>query len=79
MVDDIEIVVNDSKIIVVSVSLQREILDWYHYYLIHPGKHRMTETLTSVFYWKGMHKDVQNYVRKCPNCQKGKKSHKKIR
>ena len=77
VVDDIEIVVKDSNRIVIPVSLQRDILDWYHHYLIHPGKHRMTETLTCVFYWKGMHKDVENYVRKCPNCQKGKKSHKK--
>ena len=68
---------NNKYHIVVPTSLRKDILDWYHYYSLHPGTNRMLNTLTSVFYWRGMAKDVERYVRKCPQCQKGKRKNKK--
>ena len=77
MVDDNEIIVKDSKRIVIPASLQKDLLHWYHHYLIHPGVNRMTNTLAAIFYWKGMHNQIVRYIRKCPQCQKGKKARKK--
>src|SRR5579859_301445 len=40
----------------------------------HPGMHKTYEKTARTYYWPGMGKDVQNYVRQCPLCQQTKES-----
>lgn len=58
--------------IVIPDSLKLRVLTWYHTMLIHPGAKRTVETIRQHFYWKGMQKDVEKFVRQCPTCQKTK-------
>ena len=34
------------------------VLDWYHYYLCHPGKTRMYKTIVYTIYWENIEKDI---------------------
>lgn len=38
----------------------------------HPGISRMTNLLKNLYYWEGMCKDVENFVRRCESCQRNK-------
>lgn len=38
----------------------------------HQGVHRMADKISTQYKWEGLHKDVQNFVRNCPICQKTK-------
>ncbi len=43
----------------------------------HPGFHRMVNQLHDLgYYWKGLRKDVLEFVRTCPQCQLSKVDHK---
>ena len=53
--------------------MQSRIVQWYHYYLQHPGKTHLEETLTAIMYWLGMRYRIQKYVKSCDRCQKGKR------
>jgi predicted aspartyl protease len=66
----------DDKIIV-PVSLQAKIINWYHDILLHPGATRMTQTLKQQFFWNGLATHVEQCVRACDTCQRCKVSHKK--
>ena len=46
------IVYKDHRMVIPNANMQTKILEWYHHYLQHPGKVRMTETLKAVMYWK---------------------------
>jgi hypothetical protein len=37
--------------IVILTSLQKHIVQWYHYLLCHPGINRTEETIGQHFYW----------------------------
>ena len=63
--------------IVIPKSLQENVLEWYHYILVHPGRDRTLKTISQHFYWKGMANDVQKYCKKCSICQTSKVSKKK--
>ena len=79
IIDDEEVLVlvDESRLVIPSKKMQSRILDWYHHYLQHPGYKRLYETLRAVMYWKGMKSDVQQHVKRCDRCQKGKpKTHK---
>ena len=52
-------------------------MEWYHTYLVHPGTNRMVNSMQTILHWKGIHKDVQEYVSKCDICQRCKKQKKK--
>ena len=72
-IDDTEILVRDNERLVIPSTLQKNIMDWYHHYLQHPGETRFEETLKAVMYWPGMTTAIRKHVKSCNHCQKGKK------
>ena len=34
--------------------MQSKVVQWYHYYLQHPGKNRLEETIVAIMWWRGM-------------------------
>ena len=52
-------------------------MEWYHFYLNHPGGDRLYKTLKQVCYWKGMDNQCTILSRKCNNCQKHKSRKRK--
>ena len=50
LVEDIEVLCKDSKIVILKV-LQPRALSWYHHYLQHPGHTHFEETLNTAMYW----------------------------
>ena len=55
--------------IVIPAELQPRVLDWYHEILVHPGENRMEKSLTSLYYWKNLKKDVHHHCKHCKICQ----------
>ena len=47
-------------------SLRHRILDWYHWYLCHPGETRIEQTLRSTLTWPGLRPQIR---KKCENLQ----------
>ncbi|CAA0832654.1 Uncharacterized mitochondrial protein AtMg00860, partial [Striga hermonthica] len=67
------------RIIVPNVeALKKEILTEAHSepYLAHPGSTNMYHDLKWSFWWKGMKRDVAEFVEKCLICQQVKAEHK---
>ncbi|KAK4271035.1 hypothetical protein QN277_019789 [Acacia crassicarpa] len=54
--------------------LRKDLLTYFHADGVggHSGIHSTFKRLASVFYWKGMEKDVRNFVRECVICQRFK-------
>ena len=48
--------------VVVPKELTKEIIEWYHTNLQHPGSTRMYATIKQHFYWKGMKDHIHKYV-----------------
>ena len=63
--------------IVVPVTLQPRVAEWYHTILCHPGMTRTEETIRQHFWWKDLRKDVQNMCSTCDTCQRTKRTHSK--
>ena len=63
--------------ILVPQKLHRHVIDWYHTVLCHPGINRTEETISQHLWWPEMRKEITNYVRACPTCQKNKRKIKK--
>ena len=59
-------------------ELRREILEEAHCatYAMHPGSTKMYQDLKDHYWWKGMKKDVAEYVSKCLTCQQVKAEHR---
>ena len=55
-----------------TIALKKKVLEWYHYYLSHPGRDRTERTISQHFYWKGMQKDIEQHCKKCLICQRTK-------
>ena len=66
------VVPNDAK-------LKREILNEAHQtrYTVHPGNTKMYQDLKKKFWWRGMKRNVAEYVARCPSCQLVKVEHKR--
>ena len=62
--------------IVVPQSLQRQIVDWYHTMLAHPGKTRTIKTIEQHFHWQTLSRDVKQFVQTCQTCQHYKRQRK---
>lgn len=43
----------------------------------HFGRDRTSSLVTSIYWWPGIHKDIIEYVKTCPSCQRSKSDHKK--
>ena len=57
-----------------NTKLNEEILKERHQgmFHLHPGRDKMIEELRKLFWWKGMRKDVVEFVSRCLICQKVK-------
>lgn len=59
----------------------KTVMDLYHLSLLggHSGRDRMIKTISKFFKWEGMTKDIGEYVKACPICEKTKTTtHTKI-
>ena len=74
--DQLDLICHKGKI-VVPVSLQGRIMEWYHLFLIHPGINRTEETIAQHLWWKTMRQDITKHVVTCPICQRNKRQQKK--
>jgi hypothetical protein len=63
--------------VVMPLQLRTHVVKWCHKMLCQTGERRTEETTRQHLTWPGLKTDVLNCVRKCPNCQKGKKQKKK--
>ena len=56
VIDDIEVLVyNNDCLVKPGADMQSHIVQWYHYYLKHPGHFHLEETLSSVMWWSNMY------------------------
>ena len=51
---------------------QERIIDWYHTNLNHTGSTRTINSISVTFGWKGLRKQVEDYISHCDVCQKNK-------
>jgi hypothetical protein len=58
--------------IVVPLDLRARLLEWYNTKLVHPGVHRLYNTLRQHYTWPKMMDMIRKYTKKCGPCQKGK-------
>ena len=49
--------------------MRRRVLDWYHFYLNHPGGGRLTKTTREVCYWEGLVKQAEMFAETRKICQ----------
>jgi hypothetical protein len=63
--------------VAMPLQLSTHVVKWNHEMSCHPGKRRAEETMRQHLMWPGLKTDALNCVKKCPNCQKGKKQKKK--
>jgi hypothetical protein len=54
LVENIRVLCKDGKL-GIPKSLQKQVVQWYHHCLQHPGHTRLEETLHTAMYWKSMH------------------------
>jgi putative transposase len=76
LVEGVTLYTRENKI-VIPRALQQRIIAWYHLYLRHPGVTRMERTLSSIYWWPQLRKQIEAHVSSCPECQKNKKVRKK--
>ena len=58
--------------IYVPESLRKQMVDWYHINLLHPGGDRTYYMMKEYFFWPGMKNDVKSVIKKCKVCQMNK-------
>ena len=60
-------------------ELKREIMEEAHSsaYAMHPGSTKMYHTLREHYWWKGMKKEIADFVSRCLTCQQVKAEHQK--
>jgi hypothetical protein len=74
-VDDVKLVLKDKRIYIPE-SLRETTLNWYHFYLNHPGGDRLGNTIKETCYWKGLSNQAKQFVKTCQVCQQHKKKRK---
>ena len=67
-----KVVVRGDHQMVVPPTLQSRVVQWYHFYLQHPGHTRLEETIKATMYWKNMRGHIRKHVKICPTCQRAK-------
>jgi hypothetical protein len=55
--------------ILVPASLQLRVIKWYHENLKHSGVTQTISSIVAVFGWRGMHSQVEEFVKTCDECQ----------
>ena len=71
-----ELVTRDDKI-VIPKRMEREVTEWYHAHLLHPGEKRLELTLRQHFTFIGLITVVKRVCKACTVCKSLKASHKK--
>jgi hypothetical protein len=63
-----------------DTKLKRVILSEVHQslYTVHPGNTKMYQDLRKNYWWKGMKKDIAQYVEQCLTCQQVKVEHQRL-
>ena len=72
------VIVRGSRMCVPEIDeLKREIMEEAHSsaYSIHPGSTKMYHTLREHYWWKGMKKEIADFVSRCLTCQQVKAKH----
>lgn len=72
----IKFTANDKNLIVLPKHLRKTVLEICHNDILsaHPGQHVTFIKIASCFVWKGMRKDINEYVAGCRTCQQVKPS-----
>ena len=63
--------------IVVPTALQKQVIEWYHTTLCHPGINRTEESIGQHLHWPKMRSQITKHVQSCPTCQRNKRKVKK--
>ena len=63
--------------IVIPVTLQKRVAEWYHLTLCHPGINRTEQTIRQHFWWKELRQHVTKVCEACDICQRTKRTHTK--
>ena len=74
------VIVRGSRMCVLEIGeLKREIMEEAHSsaYAMHPGSTKMYHTLREHYWWKGMKKEIADFVSRCLTCQQVKAEHQK--
>ena len=74
------VIVRGSRMCVPEIDeLKREIMEMAHSsaYAMHPGSTKMYNTLNEHYWWKGMKKEIADFVSRCLTCQRVKAEHQK--
>ena len=71
LLNGVQLITHEDKIYVPR-KLQQRVLNWYHYYLNHPGGKRLYNTLKQICHWKGMANQAADFCKKCKTCQQHK-------
>ena len=67
------------KQLVVPAAMQDDIMESYHDGIIggHIGFQRTFDTIRNKFWWQTMYNDIRSWILSCPQCQAGKRNHRK--
>ena len=74
------VIVRGSRMCVPEIGeLKKEIMEEAHSsaYAMHPGSTKMYHTLREHYWWKGMKKEIADFVSRCLTCQQVKVEHQK--
>jgi hypothetical protein len=75
-VENVELIHYDGKIFIPK-PLRQRIINWYHQFLVHPGKTRMEATIRNSFIWPGLTPEIEEHCKTCASCQLFKRKRKK--
>ena len=70
---DNEVILFKNKIYI-PIVLRKQILNWYHLYLCHPGGTRLGKTIQQSCDWPGLISQAALFAKRCTTCQRFKKS-----
>ena len=57
--------------------LQKYVVNWYHTYLLNPGKVRTEANISQHYYWPQLRDNICTHIKVYNNCQKNKKQNLK--
>jgi hypothetical protein len=67
-----ELVCHNEKIVIPKAK-HKQVVEWYHHYLGHPGINRTEEKISQHLWWPTMRDYITNSVNSCAICQQNKK------
>ena len=78
IVNNTKLLVYDVKHLIIFDTLQQGIIAWCCHYLQHSRHISLQETLKATMYWRTMHSNIHNHVRRCSNYQHDKQQWNKF-